>query len=63
MKFENVQAVLFDLDGTLINTKSGRTFPIDVNDWKLFNINVKPVLKQLVEKNYSIIIITKEQWD
>ncbi len=50
----------FDLDGTLINTKSGRTFPIDVNDWKLFNINVKPVLKQLVEKNYSIIIITNQ---
>lgn len=50
----------FDLDGTLINTKSGRTFPINVDDWKLFNDNVIPVLKQLTEKNYSIVIITNQ---
>lgn len=50
----------FDLDGTLINTKSGRTFPINVDDWKLFNCNVIPVLKQLTEKNYSIVIITNQ---
>lgn len=50
----------FDLDGTLINTKSGRTFPINVDDWKLFNDNVIPVLKQLTGKNYSIVIITNQ---
>lgn len=50
----------FDLDGTLINTKSGRTFPINVDDWELFNNNVKPILKQLTENNYSIIIITNQ---
>lgn len=50
----------FDLDGTLINTKSGRTFPINVDDWKLFNDNIIPVLKQLTEKNYSIVIITNQ---
>ena len=50
----------FDLDGTLIHTKSGRTFPINVDDWKLFNDNVIPVLKQLTKKNYSIVIITNQ---
>ena len=29
------KAVFADLDGTLINTKSGKTFPENVNDWIL----------------------------
>ena len=39
-KLKNKMAC-FDLDNTLIGTKSGKTFPVDIEtDWK-FNKNVK----------------------
>jgi bifunctional polynucleotide phosphatase/kinase len=38
---------LFDLDYTLIKTKSGKKFPIDKNDWVLLNPNVKTKLNNM----------------
>ena len=35
----------FDLDGTLIKTKSGRTYPKNENDWDWWNPSVPKKLK------------------
>lgn len=50
----------FDLDGTLINTKSGAKFAKNANDWKIAFPNVFEKLKELREQNYSIAIITNQ---
>lgn len=50
---------MFDLDGTLIQTKSGRRFPKDENDWKFFSKNLQQKIKDL-NVNFSIIIISNQ---
>jgi len=50
----------FDLDNTIISTKSGKVFPVDKDDWKIKYTNVIPNLKKLYEKNYNIIIFTNQ---
>merc|ERR1712029_273257 len=52
----------FDMDGTLITTKSGRVFPLNPQDWKLlYEPQVKQTLQKLHhEDNYKIVIITNQ---
>lgn len=51
----------FDLDGTLIATKSGRVFPLNVNDWRLlYEPQVVTKLRALYEDNYKVVIITNQ---
>lgn len=50
----------FDLDGTLINTKSGRKFATGPNDWKWFNDAVLSSLK-LASTTSSIVVIFTNQ--
>ena len=52
----------FDMDGTLITTKSGRVFPLNHEDWKLlFEPQVKQKVQKLFhEENYKIVIITNQ---
>ena len=52
-KIKNVY--MFDLDYTLIKTKSGKKFPIDKNDWKLLHHNVKIKLDNLSDCLIGII--------
>lgn len=52
---------LFDLDGTLINVKSKSKFSKDESDFKFFSENIINKLKQLVNNNYCIIIITNQK--
>ena len=52
----------FDMDGTLITTKSGRVFPLNPQDWKLL---FEPQVKQTIQKfyhedDYKIVIITNQ---
>ncbi len=49
----------FDLDNTIICTKSKKKFPIDENDWE-FNENVEKTLNYYNKKNYCIVIITNQ---
>ncbi len=51
----------FDLDNTLICTKSGKTFPIDSTDWVFNYKNVQSKLRELYEKKFCIIIISNQK--
>jgi DNA 3'-phosphatase len=50
--------ILFDLDSTLIRTKSGRKFAKDKDDWVPFNENVIPMLTN--QPNTLLGIITNQ---
>jgi len=57
---------MFDLDYTLIKTKSGKKFPVDKNDWILLNPNVKTKLANISKCLVGIVsnqkgIKTEEQ--
>lgn len=38
--------IAFDMDGTIITTKSGKAFPIDERDWKFFDPSVPDVMRK-----------------
>lgn len=50
----------YDLDGTLISTKSGKVFPISADDWKLAFGNVTGTLREKHDDNYKIVIFTNQ---
>lgn len=53
----NNKVLICDLDGTLIETKSGRTFPVDIYDWKF-----KKGIREAVQKyNPKYLFIVTNQ--
>jgi bifunctional polynucleotide phosphatase/kinase len=56
----NSKNACFDLDGTLIKTKSGNKFPKDENDWVFFNSTITTKLQNLYKDDYNIVIITNQ---
>ena len=50
----------FDIDGTIISTKSGKVFPKDYTDWKFLYENTITKLKEYYNKNYCIIFISNQ---
>lgn len=61
-KYHNkkVKIAGFDIDGTIIKTKSGRRFPTDKDDWVLLYDNCNKVLKELSADGYKIVFITNQ---
>ena len=54
------QIAMFDMDGTLIKTKSGKKFAKDENDWEWLFPEIKPKLKELAMNNFSLIIASNQ---
>ncbi|CAH0398377.1 unnamed protein product [Chilo suppressalis] len=50
----------FDMDGTVIQTKSGKVHPVDINDWKIAFPNAAEKLKELRIQGYKIIILSNQ---
>jgi len=50
----------FDLNSTLISTKSRKIVPIDENDWKFTFPTVPDILKKYKDKGYNIVIFTNQ---
>lgn len=51
----------FDLDNTIIKTKSGRTFAKDYTDWVLFSDEVTEDLKELHQNDFCIVFISNQK--
>ena len=51
----------FDLDGTLIKTKSKKRFPVDKNDYEYTFDNVDSKLNELIVDGYKIVIFTNQK--
>ena len=58
-KFMN-KVACFDIDGTLIKTKSGKTFPINGNDWIWLYDNIITKIQELYKNKYCIIFISNQ---
>lgn len=54
------QIAAYDLDGTIILTKSGRVFPKDRDDWRIGFPSVKQKLISLIEDGFKIVIFTNQ---
>jgi bifunctional polynucleotide phosphatase/kinase len=50
----------FDMDGTLITTKSGKVHPESRVDWKWLSPLVKPTLRQYHNDGYKLVIFTNQ---
>ena len=50
----------YDMDGTLITTRSGLVFPKDTDDWKLLYPEVSGKLKMLHNSGHKIVVFTNQ---
>ncbi|BEI84414.1 hypothetical protein CcaverHIS002_0410180 [Cutaneotrichosporon cavernicola] len=57
---EPIQIVLYDLDGTLITTRSGKTFPKGSDDWKWWDDSVPNRLKQDHKDGKHVIVLSNQ---
>ncbi|KAJ6113659.1 Polynucleotide kinase 3 phosphatase [Penicillium sp. IBT 18751x] len=51
----------FDLDSTLIKTKSGNTFPRSATDWQWWNIVVPGKLRELNSAGFQVVVFSNQK--
>ena len=51
----------FDLDNTLIKTKSGKIYQLDENDWEFNFNNIVEILDKYYKDNFCLIIISNQK--
>ncbi|KAJ9108508.1 hypothetical protein QFC20_003414 [Naganishia adeliensis] len=57
---KKVKIAMYDLDGTLIQPKSGAKFPKDAGDWRWWHGKVKPKLAEAHEQDFHLVIISNQ---
>lgn len=50
----------FDMDGTLIKTKSGKVYPVDTHDWQIAFPTVTQKFKELLTHGFKIVILSNQ---
>ncbi len=55
-----LKVAAFDLDGTLVHTKSGLKFARSASDWRWFNPNVPRTLAALARRGYVVAVFTNQ---
>lgn len=59
VQYASERIAAFDLDGTLIETASGKKFANDYTDWKLM-FDVKKKLEELYRSRYKVVIFSNQ---
>lgn len=57
----SAKVVGFDMDSTLITTKSGKTFAVNKDDWRILYPEIKTVLKRHLDDGFQFVIFTNQK--